>query len=120
VKVTEEITRRTLNVFLRRIANGRLDEVGILADWLEEIGHKRARPVRKVHDEWSRTIASWKAWKPRRGKARYQEIALWHRWCREQLAAFFGREWKCFKLGDLWDLNRELTPLPKIEEEADV
>src|SRR5687767_9720817 len=97
----------------------RIDAVGVLADHLEETGHKLAQKVRKRYEKWLRCTTAFRSgeWKPRRANSRWEEVALWHRHLRHLVLEAFGRSHDAYP--DLHKIrkanHRSFGPVPQEE-----
>ncbi len=85
-----------LNGFLSRVRSGDVMAVGILADFLEEVGHDKARAVRRLwqkFDRRARYFATKDPWTAREW-TRCEAIAWDIMALRRDIAKLFGRKWK--------------------------
>ncbi len=83
------------NGLLGRVRSGDVMAVGILADFLEEIGHDKAKAVRKLwqkFDERARYFATVDPWTSREW-TRCESIGWDIRAMRRDIAKVFGRKW---------------------------
>jgi hypothetical protein len=86
--------RAVLAVLLRDVRQGKLTTVGVLADWLDDVGHGRlAGKVRRVFVRWQSMTLSWRTYFL--DKVRFHSLSHyllpWHRWARARVLKLLGQ-----------------------------
>jgi hypothetical protein len=87
-----------MNAFLSEIRRGNVQSVGIFADWLEDRRDNRGPKLRaiwrKAEDtaDWFRGAAA--EFFHRKRYTRWEAVASWHRWLRQQVAKLFRLKWR--------------------------
>jgi hypothetical protein len=95
---------------LQDIRVGRLADLGILADRLEETDAPQAQRIRRIYLRWQKAIGYCRRlhtrdFYRRRGWTRWEALAAWHCWARTTVAEVFGRRWDALPLLTLFERN---------------
>lgn len=114
-KKTKPFVDRVIRGCLDDLRRGDVDTAGVLADYLEESGHKLGGKVRRVWQRWRWAVEAFRSGqlKPRRTLTRWEELALYHGWLRHKIGKMFGREWRQLSSEQLNKRNRHHSrPVP--------
>lgn len=83
---------------LAKIRKGDLSACGVLADRLDEIGHKLAKKIRKLYDRYDLGVSYWRSAGPLNPRGRTRRVSRgdrvyrWNRWLWHRVREIFSEE----------------------------